>query len=680
MTSLNRDDIKPGLIVFGRVTTFPWWPAIVSKCPRSGNWCNDQKYWCFFFNDSTGAWLKPTEMRPFDPWNRDACNETNSNNPKYKRYLARIAQAISVAQEYLERLVPYDHDGSGGAAANGGRDSSPASAVLAPKAILPKDVFTVGVGLPPQQAIATGRDGRETSANEHANDVVVPIVPVIPKPRQKRKRRASAPLPAVEQTDTPDPDEKVEGLDMESGGRPRRKRTKSLRYQGFVDPFRLRKRSSKEPTPEATVELYENASTFVANGAGKAIVEAKQVALCAQDIGVVPSTDTRSVDEEGIGMQHATQDFPENLGLVKQLRDVANGVPAAQKRGRTREVTPQLTESLQTIILDGGTARGELFAQRGVGAVGTVRGGKPMTSELLPQRPPHPTQVQVPPAPKGKLPQAGTGVERGALLRSVQGGDEAEHEEPALTTRDMYISKLRENAKHSRERNRMVASHRSPALMRGMRSRVSPCAPQESEDAVTDSEDEPELARRMVSGTLDTAAEVVMECAVNGGRAVGGTVDEIEGISQDRLLAVAGLDGGELLRTLLNRMSDLESDVRGLKTRAVAAEQLDLGEDATAVGLKSAVEALAAASAAFARTRNYDSGVIGRALDILWPDGCAPLVGADGELLRTVARSLVLASCKRRNARTETRHAGNGKAVAAINGGQSSSPSLPDFN
>jgi hypothetical protein len=105
--------------------------------------------------------------------------------------------------------------------------------------------------------------------------------------------------------------------------------------------------------------------------------------------------------------------------------------------------------------------------------------------------------------------------------------------------------------------------------------------------------------------------------------------------------------GGDTIRNLLRRVSNLEAGFQRLDARVEAREQLTHGADASAAGLKSAVDALAAASSAFARRRNFEPEVVGRALDELWPDGFVPRGGADGEALCALARSLVMASCRR---------------------------------
>lgn len=158
-----------------------------------------------------------------------------------------------------------------------------------------------------------------------------------------------------------------------------------------------------------------------------------------------------------------------------------------------------------------------------------------------------------------------------------------------------------------------------------------------------DTDSEPDDVLRSVAGSLEHRAELQMKKVFG----------ESPGSPQEPRPSTAGADAGaglglsgDTLRLLLQRVSHLEADVKSLKSRAATEEQASLGEDATAAGLKAAVEALAAASASFARKREFDSGVIDRALDGMWPDGSFPLVGADGKLLRALARSLVMASCK----------------------------------
>ncbi len=101
MERLRPEDVVPGAVVFARVTTFPWWPAIVGRCPTTPQWQDRQnRSWVFFFNDDTGAWLKIRDMRPFTESDQQALTEINRLNPKHQKYLKRIDRACQLANEY----------------------------------------------------------------------------------------------------------------------------------------------------------------------------------------------------------------------------------------------------------------------------------------------------------------------------------------------------------------------------------------------------------------------------------------------------------------------------------------------------------------------------------------------------------------------------------------------------
>jgi PWWP domain len=98
-------ELRPGVVVFGRVKGFPWWPALVTCAPDTSDWVkNDGRVWCLFFNDRTGAWLKATEIRPFDAFHREECMVINRNNKGHKRFIDRIVEAISCALTYAITL------------------------------------------------------------------------------------------------------------------------------------------------------------------------------------------------------------------------------------------------------------------------------------------------------------------------------------------------------------------------------------------------------------------------------------------------------------------------------------------------------------------------------------------------------------------------------------------------
>lgn len=93
---------KPGDVVFARVPTFPWWPAVIGRDPASGTWEDDGRVWVYFFGDATGAWAAPREIRPFTPAEKATTARLNGQIPKYRRYLGRIKGCCDLAQEFNE--------------------------------------------------------------------------------------------------------------------------------------------------------------------------------------------------------------------------------------------------------------------------------------------------------------------------------------------------------------------------------------------------------------------------------------------------------------------------------------------------------------------------------------------------------------------------------------------------
>jgi hypothetical protein len=159
----------------------------------------------------------------------------------------------------------------------------------------------------------------------------------------------------------------------------------------------------------------------------------------------------------------------------------------------------------------------------------------------------------------------------------------------------------------------------------------------------TESEAEPETSLLPLTGRMDVDANDHLDRIL----ARGGIGTSVADGEQTGTGSLSQHPSGDMLRLLIQRVNRLEFDVQALKKRAAIEEQGTLGEDSTAAGLKAAVEALAAASSAFARKRDFDSGIVTRALDAMWTDEAFPVVGADGELMREMARSIVAASCKR---------------------------------
>jgi PWWP domain len=104
-------DLQPGVVVFGRVRGYPWWPAVVACAPKTSEWVTkDGRVWCLFFNDRTGAWLRTTELRPFDAFHREECMVINRGNKGHRKFIDRIVEAITCAISYTVTLPSSPED------------------------------------------------------------------------------------------------------------------------------------------------------------------------------------------------------------------------------------------------------------------------------------------------------------------------------------------------------------------------------------------------------------------------------------------------------------------------------------------------------------------------------------------------------------------------------------------
>lgn len=565
MTGVQASEIRLGVAVFGRVSGFPWWPAVVSKCPPTDDWTKDGKFWVLFFNDTTGAWLKSSEIRSFDAYNKDRCLEHNSNTPKFRRYHERLKKACTLAEKYV---------------------SNPKRIrvrVIGPRGVNGAPIGDDGEVISISDADADGADA--------SSDAVEPLTARRIKSGKSGSKRSRA-LARSRDPSHDDDDENSEGENIRSGGkgrdnkgRSRRKRVRSSRYEEFIGPLEDRNTEKQNTSPSET------------NGK-HASDDNKSIGRDPNPLHYSPPKGFR-----GEAGKHAR---------AKKSKDTLHGTKGIQERRN-----PRPSRRVSRIAAQ---AAAEDLAER---SRLTKRPDRRVSSrKVISKRLAH----------EPMRPSSNTDDDKRA---------------DAAVTREMYISELTNMVSpKALQRRRAERSIQVPSLRRSVRSRVGGSSELEntSNSEETDSEEEPERVRKVVNGSLEAAAEDLVEYAVRGERGVAGERRE-DILDMDSL----ALGGSELVCSILNRISDLERDVALFQQKSTHEEQATLGEDATAAGLKSAVEALASATAAFAKSRDYDSLVISRSLELLWSDGYFPLKGADGELLRTVARSLVMASCKRRH-------------------------------
>lgn len=568
MAAMPVSLIYPSVVVFARVSGFPWWPAVVGKCPSDEQWQKNGKFWVVFFNESNGAWLKPSELRTFDDYNIDSCLEYNSTANKFRRYKEKIEIALNLAKEYAKssrnprvKVLPLSREEGGKKAAlravpmNGVEDGTPDGSVV---------------------EVEMGRSGRGKKRIQSGKSHV-----------QRAKRGK------VQEEDQADTSEEIDEPDGEVGdarSRPRRKRMRSTRYEDFVGSLDERNGDKRRQG----VSTEQRRDPMVAESTTKG----STVAVIPYD----PIGGTAIVDSKH-RYSNPVKVNPVDSGGVR-----GRGTPSLKVTTRTTRGSLRLTEN-NTIVQNGDASK---HANQRAST-------KKSLSKRLAQEP----------------------------MRRMH-SEQNNRSDPAQT-RELYISELKDlirprASQNIAERGRNM--HRAKQLFN-----FSVAGNSEPGSSVygegTDSDDRPERLRRVVNGSLEAAAADLVEHAVKGGQ---GEESESANGREDILdMGCLSLGGSELLTSILNRIRDLEKDVAVLRQKSAGDRQETLGEDASAAGLKSAVEALAAAASAFAKARDYDMGAIGRSIDLLWPsDDHFPLAGADGELLRTMSTSLVLGFCRRR--------------------------------
>lgn len=568
MTGVEASEIRLGVAVFGRLSGFPWWPAVVSKCEPSGDWTKDGKFWVIFFNDRNGAWLKSSEIRSFDAYNKDRCLEHNNSTPKFRRYHERVNKACTMAEKYI---------------------SSPKR--IRVRVVGPRGTNGAPIG-DEEEVISISDGGVDVDRSGASSE---PTEPSRKKRNRSTKSGAKRDRSRPRSKDQSDEDEEIsEDDNVRSGekgrdgdGRSKRKRVRSSRYEEFIGPLEDRN-TQKRKKPRA-------------------------------DANARPSSDDNELNPLHYSPPKGFRIEAGKLTRSKKPKSSVDGNKDVRQRQNPRPSRRTSRTSSQT------AAEEVVEKQRTSKRTDRRASSKKVISKRLahePMRPPSHT-------------------------------DEDKRDDAAVT-REMYISELtnmvspKAHHRHGRRAERIADV---TSLKRSVRSRAGGSSLENTSNSEeTDSEEEPERVRKVVNGSLEAAAEDLVEYAVRGEQdAPGKQRDDI--LNRDSL----ALGGSELVCSILNRISDLERDVTLLQKNSTLEEQATLGEDATAAGLKSAVEALASATTAFAKARDYDSPMISRSLDLLWSDGHFPLKGADGELLRTVARSLVLASCKRKYAQSQDR-------------------------
>lgn len=579
MATSHSPPIKLGSVIYGRVSGYPWWPGIIALCPVTQLWTKGGKFWVRFFNDNAGAWLKETEVRIFDPYNRDLCYEYNSSIAKFRRYQDRIRKAISLADTHIN---------------------------------FPARRLRVKILPPKKEAL----EEDEILAGEN-NGALTPSSVERPEKTSRKKGRSSSKCLIIPSEKSPEcssdsssEEERAQsdGNGTAIQGRPkRRKRSRSMSY---IDCNTLRDNGLEKgkrnqvlsPASKAQGGIQKAAQSGTTTAKGKSSTKVKE------------SSKSHMVLRRSKRMRGGAQKTAEN--------DACNG----NNENVLGNVVPENIP--------------EVAIQNSIAVPDYIIRSHPTSSVASSQmnRTPGNTKLG---AIEAIQPQLEAGIEKNTSNRR------GKRKQNVIVKKEMFLAELSNLTR--KKLGRSLETYDSLARG-GIRSRVfTACDSSKQVNLVgecTDSEEMPERERKRSVGSLEVAAEDLLEYVIMDGQcAKENLVDHKENGPSFQNIALGGSD---LVGTILNRLSNLERDVVHLKKKESKEQQAKLGEDATAAGVKSAVEALAAASAAFAKARDYNSARISRSLPLLWSDGEFPLVGADGDLLRTVAQSLIFASCKRR--------------------------------
>ncbi len=610
MSGLRVDDVVPGVVVFGRVLSFPWWPAVVGRCPKSGQWKDaEERRWVFFFNDKNGAWLKVRDMRKFDAVTRETITEINSRNPKHRKHLERIAKACDLAGEYQRT--------SGRA-----RELSEFSRNLTYSALTtspppgdeirdtPSPVVTVdqaGPRSPSRPSLQPRPSSQGNTLESLFGNRDFPSV--------KRRRRSSAPSVydsglannTVRASAEPDT---VESQTMTDGQRPRRKRKKSTRYQGFDDPFETR---SGKPSKEVREHVVEE-------------VKSTQESETPNIPSVILSLQRKDIQPHKINFRGRRAVFAPKPPIAEEPKSWrSDGENATQdRRGSGSAVTVDKKNRLLVRINGSVMTRGQ---KEGSSSTKAPTNKSPKKLDLKPMRMSKKTRKR---------------------LRKAAAMKVLENDPFATASSESEIEpmegEVQPNNGHPSNRSSLPSNFRTPFRNR----ETDPFRRDNMDGDSTDTDNNADQVR-LLTNTRELHQEAMVEHAIQRvfGTPASSTPPSGSPAKAPKVpplpLCVAE---GALMRKLVSRVSALEEHVVSLQGRVGLGNGVVLGEDATAAALKAAVETMMKAAEEFARCREFEAGTIARSMNGLWPepepgDLRAAAAAREQEYARSVARSLV---------------------------------------
>lgn len=677
--------LEPGVVVFGRVKGHPWWPAVIACFPDTSDWrrTTDDRIWCMFFNEANGAWLKLHEIRPFDDCHREECLLYNRSSSRHRRFLGRIAEAMECADRYLMTfqdnmvkeepptpLAPWaksttkivrvpSEDGlvrninvlTRSTSNTGDRDelSKPVELTKTPICIKQS-------GKDLDESTDSGADIMQGSSD--CDERVVSSSPPdtnkghhLYDSFEKKESAASAePSSSVGPERQPDSKTTLVKEDSIDEGRPRRKRTKSMRYDDFIDPSHSARRSSR-------IQESKKSTTPASGYCDETVVTTR---YGTHPPGIVTCSD-QMPGSTVPGRNNQREDNPLKVRL--KLSNLKNEETLVLPLSRDK-----MTSNDQNIGIDSLSSRSRCRGTRSnapmlvSSELNIKQSGKPSGRRSAPP---------IPTLPESAPTSATAGVagtvtrvknrHHGGIGKYINKSNVQSHVRDATCSFEEKVSAditlpssspgsgagLCVKARAPMVVTRVKNSRKTPARS-NRRNRNDHKSEEENGHpdlgVETDSEKDPEATMLPISGRMDIGADKVLDAILSHGRMDSGSLQSIEPHAKRKKLFS---DQGDIIRLLLHRVSAIEAEVASLKSQALSRERCTMGEDATAAGLKSAVEALVSATEAFARKRDFEPHAISRALDSLWDHDETCLNDVDGDMLQALARSLVMSTCRR---------------------------------
>lgn len=670
--------LSPGAVVFGRVKGFPWWPAVVSCCKDTTVWQrNDGRVWCLFFNDPSGAWLRPSEIRPFNKYHREEVLVINQSNSKHRKFRERIAEALTCADQYSltipqsppppdvqpRSLAPWakayaDRASSvmSDTAMNGAPDAHATTYADLPMATGATNVAVTSPGIPAPPANSASDNTCEPNTTGRPA-AVVPLSLQITEPASaddsgpcavsrsnSSPDEATAPQATTQKSNedavsvgSPSPmagDEAATGSQGGDSSRPRRKRTKSMRYEGFVNPFDTETRRQKprlendelRPGAPAAGKAHDNKPPRAfEDGPGRNSLEDP-----ARVIVPPKGSPSGSVSQSGPGALAKSPGHsasPHANGPDAEQAGTAKPEPPTAASGRPKRKSSRIAARVVESVGSEGSARAKVDAKR--------KSTPPMAARVESSSgPPEPAVEEQSGKRRRSAPAA---AERTLNVRVTCKGQ-------TVSLSQAPTSMIQRKAAEETFHVVPAKPQRPPGVEKVEHVRKS--------DGMTDTESDPDYSQPRLANRTAAAADRLMDTVFDShvaaiGRRARHDSSNAAASRPSHSGRGAVMVDSDLVGTLLARVQTLENDVASLRKHVAVTENASLGEDSTAAGLKTAVEALWSASGAFAKAREFDPGTISRAMELLWDENDRRFAAQDKQLLFDVAKSVIASMCKR---------------------------------